>query len=189
MKKRKGLLLVVVLFLLLATGLSYIWKNSDYQRYVSVSGKYSTNVPRNWQIEESTESGKFVARVVFKPTETSFRAHPSNIGEMSVTVVSQPSLAQPFSRPEELQMWREKEDKPATGSGMIKLKNEQLGGADAVRVAEVDMVVGNSQNDWWSVTTWAIKDSVNYYVNMMGNGELGKPEWEVFEGMLKGFRF
>ncbi len=85
--------------------------------------------------------------------------------------------------------WRYKPDEIASGTGTIKLKNEEVAGLPAVRIAEVDMVTEDIKQSWWSVTTWFIKDKINYYVNMMGNGSLSDEELVPFGKILDSFQF
>jgi len=160
--------------------------NIAYRDYENPKAGYKVRIPAGWYVAEASDEGRFVARTVFKRTVDHL---VGSIGEISITAVASSSAAQPFSRRSEFMEWREKPDESATGTGIIKLKNEEVAGSAAVRIAEVDMVLENINQSWWSVTTWFIKGNVNYYINMMGNGALTGAELLPFDKVLNSFQF
>jgi hypothetical protein len=151
---------------------------SKYHSYENKKGKYKIFIPKGWKEEESTESSKFLTRVVFKRTNQSEIF--GNMAEMSVTVIASPSSSQLFSKKSEFDILRNKSDQSASEDGLFKLKNEKVAGLPAVRLAEV-------QKKWWSVTTWFIKNNISYYINMMGNGNLTDIELVHFSKILSSF--
>jgi hypothetical protein len=159
----------------------------EYQSYQNKKGGFKIMIPKGWRGLEASDEGKFVARIVFRRTTLSEAV--GNMGEIDITVVASPSVSQPFSTSGEFEDWRAIPDQAATGTGTIKLKNEEVAGIQAVRLAEVDMVPEDIRQSWWSVTTWFIKGGINYYVNMMGNGSLTEAELGPFELILASFKW
>jgi hypothetical protein len=142
-------------------------------------------VPANWQTEEATPGGKFVARAVFRPTAESLKV--GNIGEMSVTVIATPSATQALASQQEFDNWLRQPVTSATEGAIVKLANEVVAGQPAVRLAVIEPIPEQPGIKFWSVTSWFRHEGVNYYVNMMGNGADFKSETGPFDWILSKF--
>lgn len=155
--------------------------------YANLSGKYHFKIPDKWVVEEASTEGKFISRSLFTAVEGG--QVMGNVAQITVTIVATPGAGQPFSKQTEFDEWWNKGNEEIKGTGIIKLGNESVAGEKAIRLAEVDMVEENLEESFWSVTTWFRKDSLNYYVNMMGNGNLSEKELGLFSQVLSGFYF
>jgi hypothetical protein len=195
--KKQAKLIAGILLTILIMGLGW-WKREslqafvlgvfkpDMQIYVSDSGKFSAKLPGGWELETSTPEGMFVTRVVASPKTGGYQA--GNIGQMSITITATSSADQPLSTPTEFEIWQNKPDQEVKGTGLFKVKNEEVAGSKAVRLAEADMVEESVDQSFWSVTTWFRKEDKNYYINMMGNGKLTTVENDFFDKVLNGFK-
>lgn len=159
----------------------------NFQMYENKKARFSLMIPTGWRIEEATDEGKFVARVVFIPTAESIKV--GNIGELSVTVVATPSANQPLATQDEFDYWLTQPIGNSTDGAVVKIANETVAGKMAVRLAEVEAIPQEPGLKFWSVTSWFRREGLNYYINMMGNGTDFKSESGPFLWMLSKFLF
>jgi hypothetical protein len=159
----------------------------SFEPYLNKSGKYSFALPAKWKINDASSEAKFVSRTMISPVEGAQQL--GNIAQITITIVATPGAGQPFSKQTEFEEWWSKGNQEIKGTGIIKLGNESVAGERAVRLAEVDMVEENVDDSFWSVTTWFRRNSLNYYVNMMGNGSLTDKELNALSQMLGKFNF
>jgi hypothetical protein len=194
--KLKTLLIFVIAAAVVGLG---FWKKDDFNNmisspasisldpYLNKPGKYAFVFPRKWKVEDASSEGKFVSRTLVSPLEGGQRL--GNVSQITVTIVATPGAGQPFSKQTEFEEWWSKSNQEIKGTGVIKLGNESVAGERAVRLAEVDIVEENINDSFWSVTTWFRRNSLNYYVNMMGNGSLSDIELNALSQMLGRFTF
>lgn len=194
MKKRKIVSVLVVILLVSWGGFNFLKKGdkpgvgeeeaNDFQVYENSRGKFRLMIPVGWKAEEATDEAKFVSRVIFRPTAESRRV--GTMGEMSVTILAATSSAS-LSTGTEFDLWSTMAAQPATTAGMWKVKNDELGGKPAVRLAEIIPIAGERGLKFWSTTSWMHNNGLNYYVNMMGNGAGDFSEEPQLSWMLSKF--
>lgn len=182
----------ILVFIMVSVGL-WVFRNRNYQtqtqnddfvEYVNNKIGYKMLIPNGWNIFESSESGIFLSRVAFRPSDKSKSI--GNMGEISVTVVATSSGNYAFSTKKEFDEWYGKPDEKASGEGIFKFKNETISGFPALRIAEVSKIE-NKNTNFWSSTSWAIVDGKNFYINMMGNGVGDFSEDKIFSWLVSKF--
>jgi hypothetical protein len=155
--------------------------------YKNSKGGYVAKVPLKWEVEESTESGKFKSRTVWQVTEDG--TYLGNMSQISITVIATPEAKQPLSAQKEFDEWFSKKDgSQATDSGITKVENELISSQSAVMLKEEEVVKEDIPSSFFSYTSWFRKDGINYYINTMGNGLFSDFEKKYFKIILDSFR-
>jgi hypothetical protein len=167
---------------------SNIKKEDSLVMYINQKGGYQILSPRGWKVTEVEPNNQITNRIMFEP-QSAESAQIGNIGQISVTVVASPSAAQELSTMEEFEKWLAVSPQVATSSEMVKIQNDKIGGEQAIRFGQADMVPDNIDSSFWSVTDWMRKNQINYYINMLGNGMLGQPEEGWWSRILNSFRW
>lgn len=156
----------------------------DYVTYENLKGKYKMMIPKGWSVEEASDSGLFISRVIFRPTRDSIKI--GNLAELSVTIVPGTSTGSAYSSQAEFDEWFAKPETAATMDGIFKTKNETLSNNPSVRISEL-ATVEEKNTKFWSSTTWSRIDNNNYYINMMGNGPGDFAEESRFSWLISKF--
>lgn len=150
--------------------------------YVNKLGGYQVSVPKGWIPNVATPSANLSNRISWQPGSQGVEL--GNIGMISITIVASPSATQELSSVSEFNKWWSAPTQTATNTDIIKIENGKVAGFDSIRLGQMDLVAENPESSFWSVTDWFRKGEVNYYVNMLGNGNLTSVEFDWFNRIL-----
>lgn len=144
---------------------------------------YTIMIPAGWEAQGIAANQNFDDRVVFTPTAS---ASATNIGEISVTVVSKPASTQDLATDADWNKWLSASVGATDSSGLVQKFGEKMVQGNRAMVLRQDKDLPSGYD--WSVMTWVRQGQVNYYIDALGSNDFGDTESRIFDFMVGSFK-